>query len=266
MKDINKIGKRVIEITTQVGEFILEQRKHFSMDDAETKGYHDFVSYVDKEAELMLVNDLKLLLPESGFIAEEQTAGKSSEELIWIIDPLDGTTNFMHGVAPFAISIALQKNDETILGVIYELGHKEMFYSWEGTDAYCNNKKIQVSTAQSINKALISTGFPVNDFSRLSNHLNMVEQVVKSSHGLRRHGSAATDLAFVASGRIDGFFEYGLSVWDLAAGVYLVKKSGGNVSDYSGANNYHFGRELCAGNPMVQQELVLLLKDIMFKA
>ena len=261
--DISTIGYLVIELAKKTGEFILEQRKTFTTDRIEKKGLHDLVSYVDKEAELRLVTALKAMLPQAGFIAEEQTAGHNQEEYLWIIDPLDGTTNYIHGVAPFAISIALQSKNKTILGVIYELGAKEVFYSWEGIAAYCNNSKIQVSSVKNMDNALISTGFPINDFSRLNNHLKVVKKVVENSHGLRRHGSAATDLAFVAAGRIDGFFEYGLSIWDLAAGAYLVNKSGGRVSDYNGGGDYFFGREICAGTKKVHTQLLDILKSDM---
>lgn len=264
MIDINKIGQQVIDLVKQTGEFILKERETFSIESAESKGFHDFVSYVDKESEKTLVNRLQQILPESGFIAEEQTAGHSNEEYLWIIDPLDGTTNFMHGVSPFSISIALQFNKKAILGVIYELGRKEVFYSWEGIEAYCNQKPIQVSNANSISDSLISTGFHINDFSRLQKHLKVVESIVRNSHGIRRHGSAAADLAYVAAGRFDGFFEYGLSIWDLAAGAYLIEKAGGKVSDYTGGDNYFYGREICAGNIKVQAELMKLLSSEMF--
>lgn len=261
--NLNSIGYSVIEQVKKTGEFIIEQRKSFSVKSIEHKGLHDLVSYVDKEAELQLVNALNEILPQAGFITEEQTAGHNHEEYLWIIDPLDGTTNYIHGVAPYAISIALQQNNKTILGVIYEMGAKEIFYSWNGIDAFCNGSKINVSIVENIDNALISTGFPINDFSRLTSHLTVVKKVVENSHGLRRHGSAATDLAFVAAGRIDGFFEYGLSVWDLAAGAYLVEKAGGVVSDYKGGENFYFGRELCAGTKNVHTQLLEILKTDM---
>ena len=264
MIDLSKIGPQVIEIAKVTGEFIVNERESFSMKSVEQKGMQNFVSYVDKEAEQQLVNALKELIPESGFIVEEQTAGHNKEEYIWIVDPLDGTTNFIHGVFPFSISIALKKGDNIILGVVYELGLKEAFYSWEGIDAFCNDKQITVRNVAGIANSLISTGFHTNDFSRLTGHMKVVEQVVKNSHGLRRHGSAATDLAYLAAGRFDAFFEYGLSVWDVAAGAYLVQKAGGEISDYSGGENFYFGGELCAGTPDVYNELIEIIKKAMF--
>ncbi len=264
MIDLSKIGPQVIEIAKKTGDFILQERESFSMTQVEQKGLQNFVSYVDKEAEQKLVKALKDLIPEAGFIVEEQTAGHNKEDYIWIVDPLDGTTNFIHGVFPFAISIALKKGDDVILGVVFELGLKEAFYSWQGIDAYCNNKKITVRNVKGIANSLISTGFHTNDFTRLNGHLTVVRQVVENSHGLRRHGSAATDLAYLAAGRFDGFFEYGLSVWDVAAGAYLVQKAGGKISDYSGGNDFFYGRELCAGAPYVYDELIEIIKNAMF--
>lgn len=260
----NEIGQKVLSTARVVGEFIIEQRKTFTIDKAESKGHQDFVSYVDKESERKIVASLKLILPGSGFIAEEQSAEYNNEEYVWIIDPLDGTTNYIHGVAPHAISIALRKGEDVVLGVVYELTSREIFYSWEGIGAFCNDKPISVSKATNMKNGLISTGFPINDFSRLDKHLLVIEQVVRNSHGVRRYGSAATDLAYVAAGRFDGFFEYGLNVWDLAAGAYLVLKAGGKVSDYSGGKNFYFGRELCAGTPGVYSNLVELLSKTMF--
>lgn len=250
-------------LTENVGEFICLQQQHFSKDAIETKGRYDLVSYVDKEAEKMLVNGLVDILPNSGFIAEENTAGNSGEENIWVVDPLDGTTNFIHGVAPFAISIALQVKKETVLGVVYELGHKEMFYSCKGIPVYCNGKEIAVSKAESLSESLVATGFPINDYSRLEGHLKAVRAVVEGSHGLRRHGSAASDLAYVAAGRFDAFFEYGLSPWDVAAGAFLVQQAGGLASDYKGGTNYLFGREMLAANSRVHSEMLRLLKQNM---
>ena len=261
--NLDNIVNQVIELTYKVGEFISNERKVFSKSAVETKGIHDFVSYVDKQAEDKLVKGLREILPQSGFIAEENTASHSNEEYIWIIDPLDGTTNFIHNVTPHAISIALQYKSKTVLGVIYEMGGDEMFYSWEGTPVYCNKSKISVSSSKHLSDSLIATGFHINDFERLQNHLKVVEQIVKKSHGIRRHGSAATDLAYMAAGRFDGFFEYGLSPWDVAAGAFLVQQANGVVTDYSGNKNYLFGREIAVGTPEVHKELLKIIKNTM---
>lgn len=261
--DYNKIGNEVIDLVKTVGDFIKEQGQVFDKKRIESKGLHDFVSFVDKQAEQKLVDGLSRILPNAGFIVEENTAGNKQEDYIWIVDPLDGTTNFIHGVSPHAISVALQYKGKTILGVVYELGLGEAFYSWEGIEAFCNGQIIKVSEAANISEALIAAGMPVNDYSRLKQHLLVVEQVVLNSHGLRRHGSAATDLAYVAAGRFCGFFEYGLSPWDVAAGAYLVQKAGGIVSDYKKGQDYLFGREMLAANPKVHSDLLALLAEHM---
>ena len=261
--DLNKIGFQVIDLVKQVGEFISVERTTFSKSSIEKKGLHDLVSYVDMEAEKKLVKGLSKIILGSGFITEEKTASHTNEDYVWIIDPLDGTTNFIHNLFPHSISVALQFKSETILGVVYELGIGEMFHSWKGINVFCNDKKVTVTNTNILADSLIATGFHINDFERLTNQLKMVDQVVKKSHGIRRHGSAATDLAYVAAGRFDGFFEYGLSVWDVAAGSFLVKQAGGTVSDYSGENNYLYGREMLAGTRGVHAELLEMINRTM---
>ena len=258
--NLDKIGKQVIELTYNVAKYILNERAIFIQSKVEKKGFHDFVSYVDKQSEKQLVAGLKKIINNSGFITEEKTASNNNEDYIWIIDPLDGTTNFIHNLFPYAISIALQYKQETILGVVYEIGADEMFYSWSGEHAFCNNKKISVTSVETMSEGLIATGFSINDFERLNNHLKVVEEVIKNTHGLHRHGSAATDLAYIAAGRFDGFFEYGLSVWDVAAGAFIVKQANGIVSDYSGKNNYLYGREIVVGTKNVHKDLLEILK------
>jgi len=261
--NLNRIGEQVIELIKETGNYIQEQHQLFSLNQAERKGINDFVSYVDKEAELRLVKGLSDILPGSGFIVEENSATHSNQEYIWIVDPLDGTTNFIHGVAPFAISIGLQQGDETIMGAVYEIGHQELFYSWKGIPVYCNNTPVEVSKLNDGTLGMVATGFPINKFERLSNHLQVINEVIRKSHGVRRHGSAATDLAYVACGRFEGFIEYGLSPWDVAAGAFLVKQAGGKVSDYKGTTNYLFGREMLAACPSAYEPLLEILKKKM---
>jgi myo-inositol-1(or 4)-monophosphatase len=257
--DLNSIGNQAIELIREVGVFISNERKSFSKERIENKGVNDFVSYVDKEAEKKLVTGLKKILPSSGFITEEKTATHSNEEYIWIIDPLDGTTNFIHNLAPHAISVALQYKNETMLGIVYELGADEMFYSWKGINVFCNKTQISVSESSNLSEGLIATGFHTNKFECLQHQLLVVSEVVRVSHGIRRHGSAATDLAYVAAGRFDGFFEQSLSAWDVAAGAFLITQAGGSVTDYKGANNYIAEREIVAGTIGVHHDLLELI-------
>jgi myo-inositol-1(or 4)-monophosphatase len=224
------------------------ERSKFSTSQIEIKGKNDFVSYVDKTSEKLIVEGLEKLLPEAGFIAEEGTSTKKGDVYNWIIDPLDGTTNFIHGIPCFAISIALMRNQELIMGVIYEINFDECFYAWEGSKAYLNGKEISVSKIDKVSDSLIATGFPYYDYSRLNEYMELFKHFMKNTHGLRRLGSAATDLAYVACGRFEGFYEYCLQPWDVAAGAFIVKQAGGKVTDFKGEENYIFGREIVAGN------------------
>jgi myo-inositol-1(or 4)-monophosphatase len=261
---LGQICQQSIELIRETGAFIQNQRAGFDINIVETKGLRDFVSYVDKESEQKLVSGFKKILPGSGFVAEENSAGNSDEDYIWFIDPLDGTTNFIHGITPFAISVGLQHKGKMIMGIVLELGQNELFWSYTGKPVFCNDKPVQVSKAGGVNQGLISTGFPINNFERLPNHISAVSQVIQNSHGVRRHGSAATDLAYIAAGRFDGFFEYGLSPWDVAAGAFLVEQAGGKTSDYRGKDNFLYGREMLAGAPAVYDELLVILQKAMY--
>lgn len=230
------------------------------MDRVREKGAHDFVSYVDQESERILVNGLKRILPGSVFITEEQTIQRAQGEYTWIIDPLDGTTNFIHNLPPYAISVALLHEQEPVLGIIYELTQDECFYSWKGGKAYLNEAEMQCSGTAYVKDSLIATGFPYYDYQRMKDFLESLEYFMRNSHGVRRLGSAATDLAYVACGRLEGFFEYGLSPWDVAAGAFLVQQAGGKVCDYRLGNDYLFGKEIIASNSPVFEEFSSLLE------
>ena len=245
---MQKLCQNVCILTKQVGIFIKSERVKFSTDSVEIKGKNDFVSYVDKTSEQKLVEGLALLLPEAGFIAEEGTSSKKGNIFNWIIDPLDGTTNFIHGIPCFAISIALIQNNKLVLGVIYEINLDECFYAWEGSKAYLNGKEISVSKTSVLANSLIATGFPYYNYERQDEYMELFKHFMKHTRGLRRLGSAATDLAYVACGRFDGFYEYSLSPWDVAAGAFIVQQAGGTVTDFKGNEDYIFGKEIVAGN------------------
>jgi len=258
-----KICKQVVELTKKVGEFILSEQKKSNSLKVEVKGLHDFVTYIDKSSEQKLVDGLEIILPEAGFIAEEGTSVKKGEKYNWIIDPLDGTTNFIHGLAPFAISIALMEDKEIILGVVHELNLDECFYAWEGSNAFLNGNVINVSSKKKIEDSLIATGFPYYDFERLKPFMETLEYFMQNSHGVRRLGSAATDLVYVACGRFEAFYEYSLSPWDVAAGAFIVQQAGGKVSDFSGGENYIFGKEIVACNNLVFSDFSNIVKQFM---
>jgi myo-inositol-1(or 4)-monophosphatase len=251
----------VTEICKNVGNFILIEYHKIKHENIEVKGKHDFVTYVDKTSEKLIVDSLAKLLPESGFIAEENTSSKVGDEYNWIIDPLDGTTNFIHGVPLYAISIALKQNDEIVMGVVYEINLKECFYAWQGSNAYLNNQIIKVSENKTINDSLIATGFPYYDYSKLEEYMNIFTYLLQNSRGLRRLGSAAVDLVYVACGRFEAFYEYGLRPWDVAAGAFIVKQAGGVNYDFNGGNNYIFGKEIISCNPYIAKEFLLLCNE-----
>ncbi len=252
--DLKDICEKVTDIARETGRFIRSERLSFSADKIETKGVHNYVSYVDKQAEQMLVGRLSKIVPGAGFIAEEGSGSRNENGLNWIVDPLDGTTNFIHGLPPHSVSIALADGNRVLLGVVYEVNLDECFYSWEGSLSFLNGNEIRVSNTPRVKDSLIATGFPYTAFDRMSSFLVSFEYFMKNSHGLRRLGSAAVDLAYVACGRFDAFYEFGLSPWDVAAGSFIVQQAGGRLSDFSGGGNYLFGRELIAANSKVFEE------------
>lgn len=246
-------------IIKEVGSFIKSARVKAT--DVETKSKNSLVTFVDKTAEKMLVERLGQLLPEAGFIAEEGTSDKQGNAYNWIIDPLDGTTNFIHQLPCYSISVALQEHNQTIFGVVYELNLDEFFWADELNGAFLNDTSIQVSATTTLEDSLLATGFPYYDYQQLDEYMNLFCDLMQSSRGLRRLGSAAVDLAYVACGRFDGFYEYSLNAWDVAAGAYLVQQAGGKVSDFTGGNNYLFGREIVATNTHTHQQLLSKIKQ-----
>lgn len=247
--------EQVIAIAKQAGHFILEESKGFSAARIEYKGLNDMVSYVDKTAEKMIIEALADVLPEAGFIAEEGTSNKIGEAYNWIIDPLDGTTNFIHGIPAFAVSIALQKDDELVVGVVYEINQDECFYAWQGSKAYLNGKVISVSNNKDLGSSLIATGFPYYDFKRQTDYINLFTDVMQKCHGLRRIGAASVDLVYTACGRFDAYFEYNLKPWDIAAGLLIVQQAGGEYFDFDGGYNALTTCDIVATNGKISTEL-----------
>jgi myo-inositol-1(or 4)-monophosphatase len=257
---LEQICRQVIALTTETGKFIRTQVNEVKQKDIKVKGLHDFVTYVDKTSEKMLVSKLSEILPEAGFITEEKTIEKTGETYQWVVDPLDGTTNFIHAIPCYSISIALLKNNIPVLGVVHELNLNECFYTWEGAPAYMNGNQIKVSEISDVEDSLIATGFPYNDYENLEKYLEVFRYFLLHSHGIRRLGSAAVDLAYVACGRFECFYEYGLKSWDVAAGALIVKNAGGRLSDFSGNDNYIFGKEIVSGNSAVFDEILGVVK------
>lgn len=261
--DLKSIDLEVVDVCRAVARFIQTERENFDTTRVEQKEkFNNLVSYVDKESEKKLVSVLSKILPQAGFITEEGTVEQSkSNEYNWIIDPLDGTTNFLHGLPVYAISVGLSYKQEVILGVIHDVVHNDSYHAIREGDAYCNNKKIHVTAAKSLSDSLLATGFPYFQFDKADAYLNIIKTFLDKTHGIRRLGSAAMDLAYVASGRLEGFFEYNLNPWDVAAGTFIVQQAGGKVTDFKGGNNFLFGGELCASNTTIHEEMLRVIQQ-----
>jgi len=259
--DLSRILEKAISISKEAGEYIRRERQNFDLSLVELKGTNDLVSYVDRKAEKIIVDQLHGLIPEAGFITEEETNTTRGEVYNWIIDPLDGTTNFIHGIPVFSVSIGLQENQEIILGVVYEVNKSECFYAMRGGGAFCNEIPIRVSAAPDLSSSLIATGFPYNGLGQTDAFLNVLKSLIDNSHGFRRLGSAAVDLCYVACGRVDGYFQHNLNAYDVAGGIIIVKEAGGLITDFKGGDNYIFGGEIVASNPKVHPELLNVVRE-----
>jgi myo-inositol-1(or 4)-monophosphatase len=253
--DLKQLTEDVAALCGQVAEFIRTERAHFTEASVESKSLNNLVSYVDKTAETRLAAGLGRLLPQAGFIAEEGT-GERGTGLNWIIDPLDGTTNFVHGIPCYCISIGLADTDSMMLGVVLEVTRHECFTAWKGGGAYLNGKPIRVSQRARLQDSLLATGFPYDDFGREAQYMELLRALMHNSRGIRRLGSAAADLAYVACGRFEAFYEYGLNPWDVAAGALLVQEAGGSVTDFTDGGDWLFGEEIVASNGHIHPELI----------
>ncbi|MCB9261668.1 MAG: inositol monophosphatase [Flavobacteriales bacterium] len=238
--------------------FFDKNQNHFETLDL--KGLNQLVTNIDVAVEQFLVTEFLKIIPDSSFIAEENTAPSTISEYRWIIDPVDGTTNFVHKVPAYAISVALQKNEKTIAGFVYEITRDELFWADENTSAMLNDKPISVTNTALFEDTLMATGFPYYEFEKLPEYIKVLEFCMKNTRGVRRLGSAATDLAYVACGRFDGFFEVGLSPWDVAAGAYIVQRAGGEVFDFKDGDNYIFGGQIVAGNAHITKQLSMKIR------
>jgi myo-inositol-1(or 4)-monophosphatase len=264
-KHYRSICMDAMEVVRQAASYIREKHENRDKLNIQSKGAHNFVTEVDKQAEQILVSGLSGIIPRAGFIAEEGTSTKKGEEYNWVIDPLDGTTNFIHGVFPFAISVGLTEHGKTVAGIVHEFGLNEYFYAWKGGGAWLDGSPIRVSRVKSTDQALIATGFPYTDFQYISEFLESIRYFMENSHGLRRLGSAATDIAYVACGRYDGFYEYGLHPWDVAAGILLVEEAGGRASDFKGRDNPLFREDILCSNGHIHKEFQETTRKIMWR-
>lgn len=257
--NLQRICEQSTALIREVGDFIAQS----SPGKVETKATHDYVTEIDKSSEQKLVKGLGEILPQAGFIAEEGTSTQRGSVFNWVIDPLDGTTNFIHSVPPFSISVALMENREIVLGIVYEINLRECFYTWKGAKAYLNGTEITVSQTAAVKTALIATGFPFRDYAKVDQFIDSLKFFMQNSRGIRRHGSAAVDLAYVAAGRFDAFYEYALQPWDVAAGVILVRQAGGKICDFDGQDNFLYGKEIVAANPLLFSEFQSQIEQLM---
>ena len=259
-KELEKLFYASREVVRQAGKFLMEEFGKVSAAQVETKSLNSLVSYADKKAEGILTEGLLECLPGSTFLTEEKTVSQERGEFQWIIDPLDGTTNFLHQIPIYAVSVGLRQGDEMIMGIVYEPNRDECFYAWKGSGAFLNGKKITVKKNDKLADSLLATGFPYYEFEKTPQYLEALKELMQTTRGLRRMGAAAVDLAYTAAGRFDAFYEYNLEIWDVAAGYFIVQEAGGAVCDFNGGDKYVDGTEIIAGSPEITQKVLEILR------
>ncbi|MCU0415743.1 MAG: inositol monophosphatase [Cytophagaceae bacterium] len=246
---LKQLCLHVTKVARSAGDFQLVEARKFDPSIIEYKGSNDLVSYVDKETELLITSQLQSLLPEAGFITEEGTMVTSDKAYQWVIDPLDGTTNYLHQLPLFSVSIGLLYKQNILLGVVYVPYLNECFYAWSGGGSWLNGEPIHVSRQTTLNTALVATGFPYSLLNKSEAYFSIIKEFVERTHGVRRLGSAAIDLCYVAAGRFEMYFEFNLKTWDVAAGILIVQEAGGKVSNFMGSEEGVIeGREVVASN------------------
>ncbi|MEI8237197.1 MAG: inositol monophosphatase family protein [Methylococcaceae bacterium] len=248
-----------VRAARSAGEIILRSADKASHLAVDSKGKNDFATEIDRLAEKEIISIIKAAYPEHSILAEE-SGEHAGNDFVWIIDPLDGTTNFIHGFPQYAVSIALKYKDRIEIGVVYDPQRDELFTAKRGGGAMLNNRRLRVTALTSMKGALIGTGFPFKVPQHLDAYLNMFRAITIDSAGIRRAGSAALDLAYLAAGRLDAFWEIELKEWDMAAGILLVKEAGGVATDFSFKDNYLASGNLIAGSPRMHQLMYQLIE------
>lgn len=257
--NLKELTNETIELSKSIGNWMKEQTAVHELI-VEIKSENNLVTYVDKESERRFADGLRELLPEAGFVAEEGTGERNATGLNWVIDPLDGTTNFVHGMPVWCTSIGLCDGTKPILGVIFDPNANECFSAYSGGGAALNGQLIHVSKINSLQQSLLATGFPYDDFGREEEYIQLFRKLIRGTRGLRRLGSAALDMAWTACGRLEGFYEYGLNPWDVAAGSIIVQEAGGMVTEFNGGDNFIFGEDLVCTNAIVHSEMLDVIK------
>lgn len=246
------------------GNIINHASRDLDLVQVSRKQQNDFVTEVDKAAEKIIIETLLKAYPDHAILAEESghiPSQKGHSDYIWIIDPLDGTSNFIHGFPQYAVSIGLQHKGILTQGVVYDPSRDELFTATKGTGAYLNNRRIRVSKRIRLADALLGTGFPFKNLDILDDYLTLFRKLTATSAGIRRPGAAALDLAYVACGRFDGFFEIGLSPWDIAAGRLLITEAGGLVGGFDGETAPLESKDIVAANPKIFAQMIALFKE-----
>ena len=254
MTEMKQLTLAVCDVAKRAGSFIRNERKKFQTDRIERKHAHDYVSYVDKQSEQLIVDSLRKLLPEAGFITEEGLARHTDEEYVWVVDPLDGTTNFLHSYAPYAVSIALMHGDDIIIGVVYEVCADECFYAWQNGGAWMNSEALSVSHSE-LNDALLCFQLPYDSDAYSHVAQQLIDMYYGRAASIRMIGSAAIALCYVAAGRLDGYAEKYIGQWDYMAGALIVSEAGGQTTDYDGSAHFTQGNSIIATNGIIHNEL-----------
>ncbi len=265
MTDYRKERDAAITAAVNAARLICYHAGNLDADDVREKGVHDLVTRIDEEAQHIIIESLDAAFPGYAVLAEEEVAARrppSTSPRRWIIDPIDGTTNFTHGLSPYSVSIALQDGDALAVGVVLDVAGDELFSAVRSGGLYVNGRPAQVSHTSSLAQSLISTGFPYRSFGHVDAYLSAMKTLMGAASGLRRPGSAAIDLAHVAAGRFDGFFEFGLKPWDVAAGIVLVREGGGLATDFSGEVSMLGDRGIVADNGLIHTEFLEALRPL----
>ena len=259
--NIHWLDQSMQQVIRSTGEFIRQEYHKFSFSEVQYKGENDPFSYVDVTAENMLKESCNRLIPGSGFINEESEDQPTENGYTWIIDPLDGTVNFMHGIPHFSISVGLMFEDQMLMGHVYGVISDEMFTGIKGKGAYLNGQRIVKSSLSQLNTSVIVTGFPYAYANWVDDYLKVIADLIKHCHGVRRLGSAALDLCYVAAGRLEAFFEFGLKPYDVAAGSLIVSEAGGQVSDFKGGEDFLFGKQILGSNGAIHNDVLKVLQE-----
>lgn len=252
-----------IEAAKEAGKFLKKNLGKVRQIDLKSGQERNLVTEIDKKSEELIVNIIKKHYPNHDILAEESGSKHGSKsDYKWIIDPLDGTTNFTHGLPIFCVSIGLERKGEIILGAIYDPNFDELFTAEKGRGAFLNGRRLRVSTTKELKSSLLVTGFPYNINENPDHCIEHFVNFLLNAQAIRRMGSAALDLAYVAAGRYDGFWEVNLNPWDMAAGVLLVKEAGGEITNFTGTDIDIYGKQIVASNKSIHKEMLEILKKV----